>query len=414
MLDRRKPIPVTDALDRVLQVAAPGEIEQVSLDMSLNRTLGDDIVATHDVPLFDRSPYDGFAIIAKDTEGASREIPTKLQVVGHIGAGSLYSKTLQHGQAVRIMTGAQLPAGSDAIVMLELVKESEENGDSFIHLNREFKSGTNISYQGEDTKKGTPLLKKGEQITPGTMAILATFGYQKVPVTRQPKVGILATGSELVEVHEPLQAGKIRNSNAYMLMGQVKSSGAIPLYLGQLEDDLEQCFKKVKESLEQVDILITTGGVSVGDYDHMPEIYNKLGARVLFNKVAMRPGSVTTVAEYEDKLLFGLSGNPSACFVGFELFTKPAIHTFLQKNEITSDQTPAILGNDFPKPNPFNRYIRAECFLENGQWIATPLGLDKSSAVISLARTNCLIELPGGTRGFQKGDSIQIIRLQNS
>ncbi|PJH58668.1 molybdopterin molybdenumtransferase, partial [Salmonella enterica subsp. enterica serovar Typhimurium] len=169
----------------------------------------------------------------------------------------------------------------------------------------------------------------GAYINPGIVALLATFGYKKVPVTAKPKVGIIATGSELLAIDAPLEQGKIRNSNASMVYSQILRAGANPIYFGQFSDDFENCYEQVKRALEEVDFLITTGVVSVGDFDYLPAIYEKLNAEVLFNKVAMRPGSVTTVAHKDGKLLFGLSGNPSACYVGFELFVHPAVRSFV-------------------------------------------------------------------------------------
>src|SRR5690606_31201504 len=168
---------------------------------------------------------------------------------------------------------------------------------------------------------------KGTYINPGIMALLATFGYDQVQVAKKPVIGIYATGSELLNVNEELAPGKIRNSNAYMIQAQLERAGGEAKLFGKLSDDFELCYEAIKNAIDEVDILITTGGVSVGDFDYLPSIYEKLGAEVLFNKIAMRPGSVTTVAQLNGKLLFGLSGNPSACYVGFELFVRPVFRT---------------------------------------------------------------------------------------
>lgn len=173
------------------------------------------------------------------------------------------------------------------------------------------------------------LIEKGAIIHPGTVALLATFGYDIVPVFRKPRIGILATGSELLDVHEPLQPGKIRNSNAYMAASQVKRAGGIPVMYGKLPDELDVCVDVVTDALQEVDAMITTGGASVGDYDLVPQLVERLHATTLFNKVAMRPGSVTTVAEKDGQLIYGLSGNPGACYVGFELFVRPLIRKAL-------------------------------------------------------------------------------------
>ncbi|KMM61837.1 molybdopterin molybdenumtransferase [Bacillus glycinifermentans] len=409
MIEKRTPIPVYEAAALVSRHHKHGEIEWVHLEESLHRYLAEDVTADHDVPAFDRSPYDGFAVRASDTAGASREHPVRFEVIDHIGAGAVSEKTLGPFQAVRIMTGAQIPEGADAVVMLELVKTYSEGEKQYMELKRSFQPGDNISKKGEDAEKGSVLLMKGTRITSGVIALLATFGYASVPVVKKPVIGIIATGTELLNVSDPLVPGKIRNSNASMVMAQVEEAGGTPLYLGKISDDFEESFDAVKKALEKVDFLITTGGVSVGDFDFLPAIYEKLGAEVLFNKIAMRPGSVTTVAHLDGKLLFGLSGNPSACFVGFELFVKPSVRTWLLDQKPYALCAVAVLSRDFPKPNPFTRFVRSFVSVKDGMLQAEPVGLDKSSAVTSLADANALVVLPGGTRGYEAGRRVYVL-----
>ena len=412
-MERRTPVKVEEAIKSLLEYKKRGTIETVEIEKASGRFLGEDLVADHDVPLFDRSPYDGFAIRAEDTANASRENPVTMEVVSEIGAGSVYNQWIQENQAVRIMTGAPIPEGASAVVMLELVKNSKEDGRAFITINRPYLEGDNISCRGEDTKKGTILAEKGTYINPGIVALLATFGYKEVPVSRKPRVGVLATGSELLEIDEPLEPGKIRNSNSYMVLSQIERAGGEGIFLGQLSDDFDLCFGHVEKALQQVDFLITTGGVSVGDYDYLPDIYRKLGANVLFNKVGMRPGSVTTVAEKDGKLLFGLSGNPSACYVGFELFVRPVIRYFLQCPHLFVRREEAVLGKDFPKPNPFTRFVRGKMTYSGGRVYAEPTGLDKSGVVSSLASADVLIVLPSGTRGYKQGMPVDVLLLED-
>ncbi|MGD6815979.1 gephyrin-like molybdotransferase Glp [Metabacillus sp. 84] len=412
MVEKRSPISVSEAVRKVMGLLEPGDVERVPLEEAYGRFLAEDLIADHDVPAFDRSPYDGFAIRAEDTIAASAENPAVFEVTGEIGAGSLYTKAAEKGHAVRIMTGAALPAGFNAVVMLELVKEKSVQGRKLIEISRTYKKGDNISFKGEDTLEGSVLSERGTIINPGISALLATFGYESVPVAKQPVVGVLATGSELLEPGEPIKPGKIRNSNAYMVLSQIKRAGADPLYLGKLPDDLDQCFTTVRSALEKVDFLITTGGVSVGDYDYIPAVYEKLNASVLFNKVAMRPGSVTSAAELNGKLLFGLSGNPSACYVGFELFVRPVIRVSQGSAYPHLKKVKAVLGADFKKPNPFMRFVRARMeFSEGGKVSVTSSGFDKSSAVSSLADADAFIVLPGGTRGYEKGMSVDALLL---
>ncbi|WP_242235645.1 gephyrin-like molybdotransferase Glp [Bacillus cereus group sp. BfR-BA-01316] len=414
MLEKRIPIPVAEAVARVMEYAYLGETEKVSLIESYGRTLGEDVVADYDVPHFDRSPYDGFAIRAEDTKEASSSNPIQFEVIGEIGAGFVFTEEVKPFQAVRIMTGAAIPAGCNAVVMLELTEGFEENEKTYMKLKRSFASGDNISFKGEDVKQNAILVKKGTFINPGVAALLATFGYSSVNVVKQPIIGVVTTGSELLEVHEPLKQGKIRNSNSYMIAAQIERVGGVVRYYGQFVDDLETCYKTVKKAMKEVDILITTGGVSVGDYDYLPAIYERLQANVLFNKIAMRPGSVTTVAELEGKLLFGLSGNPSACYVGCELYVRPVIRTYLHRKDPHVYRAEAILQKDFSKANPFTRFVRGSVKIVNGQLQVTPVGLDKSSAISSLAEANAFIVLPGGTRGFEAGITVSVLLLESN
>jgi molybdopterin molybdotransferase len=412
LVEIRKPIQVSEAVSRVMNFTQTGKIETISITEAFGRNLAEDVVATHHVPPFDRSPYDGFAIRAEDSEEASLTHAVEFEVIEEIGAGYVATRQVQSFQAVRIMTGAQIPSECDAVVMLELAQEIERDGKNYMSIKRSYNQGDNISFEGEDTKKGTILVQKGTKINPGIQALLATFGYSTVSVAKKPIIGVFATGTELLEVHELLQPGKIRNSNSYMICAQIERSGATPHYFGVLPDDFEYCYETIKNSLDEVDMLITTGGVSVGDYDYLPDIYEKLGATVLFNKVAMRPGSVTTVSELNGKLLFGLSGNPSACYVGYELFTRPIVQTLLFSSKPHLQKVQAILNENYPKPNPFSRFVRSRLSYQGGKLAISPSGFDKSNAVSSLAAANAFMVLPGGTRGYEKGMVVDALLLE--
>jgi molybdopterin molybdotransferase len=334
-------------------------------------------------------------------------------VIDEIGAGQVSHKFLDQNQAVRIMTGAALPAGADAVIMLELVTEEKSGDQDFIRIKRRVQKDENVSFQGEDAQKGQVLLEKGTYINPGVKALLATFGYSLVSVSKKPVIGIIATGSELLGVNEPLVPGKIRNSNGYMIEAQVKRAGGVVKKYENCADELESLYKAIQKAMEECDAVITTGGVSVGDFDYLPEIYKRMKADVLFNKIAMRPGSVTTVAVANEKLLFGLSGNPSACYVGFELYVRPIIRYWLHSSRPFLRVGQAFLQSDFPKANPFNRFVRSKISFEEGKLLVNPVGLDKSSVVTSLSLADCLMVLPGGTRGYKKGDLVDVILLDD-
>ncbi|MFT8319816.1 MAG: gephyrin-like molybdotransferase Glp [Bacillus sp. (in: firmicutes)] len=412
LVEKRTPIKVEDAIKKVMQYKKTGETEWLSLTESNNRYLSEHITASHDVPSFNRSAYDGFALRSIDTIDASPKHPTALEVIDEIGAGQVCHKRIGKNQAVRIMTGAMLPADCDAVVMLEQVSSSNSKQQTNITVAHSIQKGDHISFQGEDIKRGAILVEKGTKINPGIIALLATFGYEKVPVAKKPIVGVFATGSELLEVHEELQEGRIRNSNAPMIIAQIERAGAIPHYFGKLADLLDPSYEAIHKALNKVDLLITTGGVSVGDYDLLPDIYKKLKAEVLFNKIAMRPGSVTTVAHLNGKLLFGLSGNPSACYVGFELFANPLIKSLLFSKKPHLPIVKAILKENFLTPNSFTRLIRSRVSVVNGILETAVSGVDKSSSVSSLAFANALTILPGGNKGYQAGEQVRVILLE--
>jgi molybdopterin molybdotransferase len=407
----RDPIPVTEAQRRILAFAQKNPIETVLLMESEGRRLAKPICATNDVPHFPKSPYDGFAVRAEDTKGASIEHPIELEVVGAIACGDEPAFTIGKGQAARIMTGAAIPQGADCVIMFEMTTENEARVERIVGIKKEMKPGENIIQLGEEAKKGDVLIEAGKRIGPGEMAILATFGYAEVPVYRLPKIGILATGSELLSPEEPLRYGKIRNSNSYMTASQVRQAGGIPVLYGNLEDDPDKAVRTVLSILEETDMLITSGGVSVGDFDIMVEVFKRLEADLLFNKIAMRPGSVTSAARYNDKFIFGLSGNPGACFVGFELFVRPLLQAMQGKAEVTLPEMHAFMGVDMKKPSPFTRYVRSSWKMEEGKIVVYPVGQDKSGVVTNITDANCLLRIPSGGSGVSKGDTVTILAL---
>lgn len=404
-IEKRNPIPVREAINRVVSQDIYTKQIEVPLESSVNYILAEDIVATYEIPRFNKSPYDGFALRSKDTEGASGEHRINFTVIDHIGAGSVSEKEVGPFEAVRIMTGAEMPKGADAVVMLE---QTVEDKQSFT-IRKSFNVNENVSLKGEETQIGDTVLNKGQQINPGAIAVLATYGYTQVKVFDKPSIGVIATGSELLEVGDDLEPGKIRNSNGPMIAAlSQKFNLDVASYQIQ-EDDLKSSIQVVKEAMAKHDIVITTGGVSVGDFDYLPQIYDEINAEVLFNKIAMRPGSVTTVAVAEGKYLFGLSGNPSACFTGFELYVKPAVLHMMGATAIYPQMIQATLMEDLTKANPFTRFVRATATFNGKAMTVVPSGFNKSGAVVAIAHSNAMIMLPGGTRGYQKGYTVDVI-----
>lgn len=411
MVEIRKPIKVEEAIERVCQNITCGQTEEVPLREAIGRHLAEELIADHPIPHFDRSAFDGFAIRAEDTLEASFENPLELRIIESIAAGEVARQRVQRNEATRIMTGARLPEGATAILALELGEVVERDGAKWVRFNRAIPEGMHISKMGEDVTAGTVLAPKGRRISAGEMAMLATFGYADVEVYRQPVVGIFVTGTELLPVDAPIEDGKIRNSNSYMLEAQIKAAGAIPRYYGILPDHFEQCYSAVSTALQEVDYLITTGGASVGDYDFVQDILAKLQAEVLFNKVAMRPGSVTTVATWKNKWIFGLSGNPAACFVGFELFARPVLRAACGAEQIHLPRSKAILEHPIQKTNPFTRFTRARAEIRGSRVYVSSIGVDKSGIASALVEANALMVVPGGVKQIEQGEELEVIWL---
>lgn len=414
MLQERTAIPIYEAITKVLDTQVQQlSSEKIALKQSTGRFLAFDLIATQDVPAFNRSLYDGYAIKAENTENAAPENPIFLEVVGEIGAGQVFTEKVGNNQAVRIMTGAQVPNDCNAVIMLEHVKEMCTEMKT-ISIDRTIPIGDRVFHKGEEIREGAKLVKRGEMITPGIIGLLATFGYSEIEVIKKPKIGILATGSELLDVHEPLIPGKIRNSNAYMLYSQVIGAGGEAIYLGKLEDNIEESIQAIKNVLPEMDALITTGGVSVGDFDYLPEIYKQLGATVLFNKIKMRPGSVTTVAKLGNKMLFGLSGNPSASFIGFELFVRPTIRRSLGNSNPHLLSCKGILADDELRSTDFTQLIRAKYYMKDANIFVTSNGLNMSSSISSIAGAEAIMIIDPEIRTYRKGDEVQILLLSEN
>lgn len=404
-VEKRNPIPVREAIERVVSQDIYTKQIEVPLENSVSYILAEDIVATYEIPRFNKSPYDGFALRSIDTEGASGNHRITFNVIDHIGAGSVSEKEVGPFEAVRIMTGAEMPKGADAVVMLE---QTVENEQSFT-IRKSFTVNENVSLKGEETQIGDTVLNKGQQVNPGAIAVLATYGYTQVKVFDKPSIGVIATGSELLEVGDDLEPGKIRNSNGPMIAALSQTFNLDVAAYQIQEDDLKSSIQVVKDAMSKHDIVITTGGVSVGDFDYLPQIYEEINAEVLFNKIAMRPGSVTTVAVADGKYLFGLSGNPSACFTGFELYVKPAVLHMMGATAIYPQMVQATLMEDLTKANPFTRFVRATATFNGKSMTVVPSGFNKSGAVVAIAHSNAMIMLPGGTRGYQKGYTVDVI-----
>ncbi|MNW38636.1 Molybdopterin molybdenumtransferase [compost metagenome] len=413
---RRQAIEVSAAQASILPYARLLDCERVLLAEAQGRTLAENITAPHPYPHFRRSGMDGFAIISADTKGCSSEQPVELEVVDEIPCGSLPNVKLVSGTAARIMTGAKVPDEADAVIMFEMTKEirkqdANHQKKKYIEIRREIEVGKNLTPVGLELALGDLILEKGRHIGTGEISVLATFGIHQVPVVRRPRVAVFSTGSELLSVEEPLQDGKIRNSNTYMLANQIREAGGEPYILHAIEDNLELARSKVAAAFAQYDIVVTTGGVSVGDFDIMADLVTGNDVQMLFNKVQMRPGSVTTAAVKDGKLLFALSGNPGACFVGFELFVRPAIQKMLGSSQLFLPEFSASLGKAYSKVNSFTRFVRGRLDYSDGRVVVYPAQLDESSVMITIKDSDVLIVIPPTTTGVHAGEMVKVLKL---
>ncbi|MCG7381161.1 gephyrin-like molybdotransferase Glp [Paenibacillus sp. ACRRY] len=409
----RTAVQVEAAQARISPHVATASVEKVTLESAHGRTLAETIHAPHPYPFFRRSGMDGYAIVSSDTTHASSDQQIWLRVVDEIPCGYTSSVPITPGTTARIMTGAQVPEGADAVVMLEMTESREQDGEQWIALKRHIQPNANITPIGLEVQEGELLLESGTIIQAGEQSVLATFGVAKVPVFRRPKVAIFATGTELLEVDEPLQPGRIRNSNSHMLRSLVVEAGGEPVMYGSIADDMDTARAKLAEAVEDNDIVVTTGGVSVGDYDIMGDLVREGNMEMLFNKVTMRPGSVTTAAVVSEKLLFALSGNPGACFVGFGLFVRPTIRMMQNDARPYLEEWTATLDQEYTKVNNFTRFVRGRTEIRNGRVYAMPAAsrVDESSVMITIKDSDCLIIIPPDKKGIAAGEQVTILKL---
>lgn len=402
----RTNISLEEALDILLKENNQTEPIHVPLLDSLGSVLAEDIVSDMNMPPFNKSPLDGYAVRAEDIQGASQETPVTLQVIDFVPAGHVSSQKLEKGEAIRIMTGAKIPEGADVVVRFE----DTEFTDKEVKIYTPLCSNSNISKLGEDMKIGDIVMKKGMPIDAPEIGILATLGKSFVQVYRKPRVAILPTGDELVDIQEVLTDGKIRNSNSYTIAAQIKKIGAKPLMLGICDDGIEAIKEKLKSALSWADIIITTGGVSVGDCDLVKEAFQEVGAEMLFWRVRMKPGTPIAVAKYENKLLFGLSGNPAAAYITFEQFVRPIILKKMGREKYKLMKVESILESSFSKISNQNRFVRANTYYRDGKYYTQFPSKHSSGVLSSLSGTNSLFYIPSGTGPYKEGQNI-IVQL---
>lgn len=393
-------IPVPDALKIIEREVFPLAAETIDLNKSIKRVLAEDIFADMDLPPFDRSQMDGFAVRAADTN----PFPVKLKIIGESVAGKGFEGKLEKGEAVRIMTGARVPLGADAVQKIELIVEN----DGFIEIKEPAKIKQNIIKRGEEIRKEAKIFEKGEVISENMIAALASFGYAKVEVFKQPKIAILATGSEIVEISSVPRKDQIRNSNSSMIEVFAKKIGAETEVLTLVEDNIDNLKSAIAKALENSDVLIITGGVSVGDYDYTKPALRQLGAEIFFEKVSLKPGKPTVFAKLNDRIVFGLPGNPVSVAVTFYLFVRTAILLMQSAKNSKAQKGFAIASGKIKGAKERDSYLPVSVETnKKGQLVIESLRFSGSSNFIEFARANALAFVPEG-KTFEKGDVVNI------
>ena len=393
-------ISVEEALKIILQESHVLEGEEKDILSCLNKILADDVYSRDNLPPFDKSAMDGYAIKSEDTDLYEDGISINLEVVDLIKAGESSNKELINGQAMKIMTGAPLPKGANAVIQIEKVKVHED----ILYISENVKNGFNVIKLGEEIKVGDMALKKGTLIRPTEIGILASLGYSKIKVHRDPIIAIITTGDELVDLNETPKFGQIRNSNEYSLKALVLNLGLEALSLGIVEDKKDTLKNKVKEALEKADIVITSGGASVGDFDFVEQVLNEINADIKFQSVAIKPGKPISFAVIDKKLFFSLPGNPLSAITTFEEFVKPACEKMLGKNMESDNTFPVILAEDFKEKEGRRKYIYVNIKAENRKLYAYKVGSQSSNQLITMSKANGIIIMPEGIKYKRAGE----------
>ncbi len=379
--------------------------EHVELLDALGRVLAEDIVAPEQILPWDNSAMDGYALRAEDTRGVSEAHPVVLRLAGTVAAGRIFEGILEKGQALRIMTGAPMPPGADAVIR----QEDTQASDQGISILQEVRPGQNVRYAGEDVKAGEQILQAGTVCRPGVIGLLAAVGRRRVAVRQRPRVSILATGDEILRWDEVPTPGKIYNSNSYALGAQVLQAGGVPVLLGAAADAKDLIARRLREGV-QADLLLTTGGISVGEYDLIAETLRELAADVRVRKVNMRPGKPFTFALLRGKPVFALPGNPVSCMVTFELFVRPAIrkmqgHRSLFHPDIIATTSQSILNKD-RRP----AYLRVMLTRSDAGYTVRLTGDQGSAMLHSMVNADGLACVSGETE-IRAGGQVRVLLL---
>jgi len=383
-------------------------VEHVHLSEALNRVLAEDVVAAMDVPPFDRATVDGYAVRAADTFGADEDRPVILKLCGHVSVGEPPSAVVEKGTAAEIATGAPLPRGADAVMMMEY---SVQRGDD-LFIYSPVSMGENVMKAGSDIRKGETVLKRGQTLSSREVGMLAALGLTKVDVYKRPKVAIVSTGAEIVEPGKPLPPGKIYDINAYSLSAAVLECGGEPILLGTVPDKADQLRAALNKALSLADVIITSGGVSVGPTDVIPRVLNTLGKPgVIVCGIASKPGKPTTIAIVEGKPVFSLPGHPTSSLLMFYLFVRPVVYSMAGRHEESPPTLRAVAVSKMFSARGRRTFVTVNLTRDkSGRLLVSPVPLGLSGAITTLARADGFIEIPESQQFINAGDEV-VVRL---
>lgn len=400
-------VTIEEGLDTLFNYAQVVGTEAVAIGEADGRVLATDIISKENIPPFKRSPYDGYALRAQDTDGAAQDTPVTLRIIEEVSAGHAPIKCVGEMEATKILTGAPVPDGATAIVKFEKTVFTDDDVTIFADC----PAGDNIVPIGEDIKVGDLVVKKSVRLTPALVGLLAGLGYDQVPVYKQVRVSMLSTGDELVEVSESLQPGKIRNSSLYTLQAYLRGWGVDAVRIGTVKDRAAEIAKRMRAGLEDADCLITTGGVSVGDYDMVMEALHMIGAEILFWKVKMKPGMALIAAGYKGKIILGLSGNPSAAAVSLFVLGLPLMKKLSGMSSCYNGEITVRLMEDFPKASPVRRFLPGLLEIIDGQAFISFSRKQGNGMLSPLRNSEVLGVIEAGSPVLQKGSVIKAYRI---
>ncbi|MDX2042652.1 MAG: molybdopterin molybdotransferase MoeA [Acidobacteriota bacterium] len=398
---------IEDALQIILDLIPLLGKEEIPLTEAVGRVLRRDAMSDLDLPPFNRARMDGYALRAADAATASESNPVRLKDIGEAAAGHAFDGTIESGQAVRIMTGAPVPAGADAVQQIEVINVT----DGWIEIQKAVQPGQFITPRGIEARAGDVMVKAGERITPAVAAVLASFGYARLNVSRRPRIALLSTGTELVEVAETPGASQIRNSNTYSLAGYAAAAGAEVVSSGIVRDDFAATCEAIAAGLAAADVVMLSGGVSMGDYDLVKPALVELGAEIFVEKVAMHPGKPTVFARLGEKIIFGLPGNPVSVAVSFHLFARPALMQMQGAKDIHLPRFRAFASKPVKGAPPRRSHQPGRLTICDGRAEVEPLKWSGSSDLVAFMKADCLIVVPEDRASVGEGELIEVISL---